>query len=200
MGWEAVGWQLKARAGSPWIPGIDPYPPPSREQGCCVVGSWEPGSRRGRGGKWGRGCGGAHIRRVYPPGSSNSPSRHSPSISPELAAGPSSGQPAGEDPQLGPQGPLPTHLLGIGVLKVPVPGLLTPRRVHSLGPASGAGGQDRGKEEISPGRPLSLGLAERVSLSRKGGSGSLQNTIRRGMRDGPQTPRAVPRGRRGRGR
>lgn len=58
----------------------------------------------------------------------------------------------------------------------------------------------RGKEEISPGRPLSLGLAERVSLSRKGGSGSLQNTIRRGMRGGPQTPRAVPRGRRGRGR
>lgn len=49
MGWEAVGWQLKARAGSPGIPGIDPYPPPSREQGCCAVGSWEPGPRAGEG-------------------------------------------------------------------------------------------------------------------------------------------------------
>lgn len=42
----------------------------------------------GGGASRGRGRGDAHIRRVYPPGSSNSPARHSPSASRALAARP----------------------------------------------------------------------------------------------------------------
>lgn len=50
-----------------------------------------PREREGRRWGWGRGRGGVHRGSVYPPGSSDSPSRHSPSTSQELAAGPSLG-------------------------------------------------------------------------------------------------------------
>ncbi|XP_037665997.1 collagen alpha-1(I) chain-like [Choloepus didactylus] len=57
----------------------------------------------------GGGRGSAHFRRVYPPGSTNSPARHSPSAPRALAAPPGPGRHEGRDPQSGPPGPLPAH-------------------------------------------------------------------------------------------
>lgn len=184
MGWEAVGWQLKARAGSPGIPGIDSYPPPSREQGCCAVGSWEPGPRAGEGPQVGEG-----VRRCAHPSRLStwqlqfawpSLTLHLPGaccgaqLRPTCGRGPpvgASGSPAHAPAgDWGPQGPRPRGCTA---------------SVQPLELVGRTGGRRRSPQG---GPPLSLGLAERVSVSRKGGSGSLQNTIRMGMRGGTQTP------------
>lgn len=126
---------------------------------------------------------------------------------PTLRRGAEPRQRAGEDPQLGPLGPLLTHLLGSGVLNDPSPRALAHKRAHTLRPASGTGGQDKGRGRPPQGGPSlsdwhrgSLHLFARVSWSGEGDSGSLPHTTRSGMRGGPPTPGVVPWGQRGRGR
>lgn len=98
----------------------------------------------------GEGRGGAHIGRVYPPGSSNSPARHSPSASRALAGGPSPGRHADGDPPLGAFGS-PAHTLARWQgPQGPLSWSSDTQEGAHLHPASGAGGQDPGE-----GAPLS---------------------------------------------
>lgn len=189
MGWEAVGWQQKARAGSPGIPGIDPYPPPGPEQGCCAVGSREPRPRAREGRQVGEG-----VRRCAHPSRLStwqlqfawpSLTLHLPGaccgaqLRPTCGRGPpvgASGSPAhAPAADWGPQGPR-SWTSGTQEGAQPWSSLWS----WWAGPGEGGA--------LPRAAPLSLGLAERVSLSRKWGSGSLQNTIRRGMRGGPPDP------------
>lgn len=114
------------RAGSSGSLGSTPSLPMAGSRG---AGWWEPaapGRGQGRGGGWGRGRVRAHIRRVYPPGSSNSPACHSPSASPALAARPSPGRHAGGDPHAAPRGTPPWPRPGAGSSRTPLAELWHP--------------------------------------------------------------------------
>lgn len=108
----------------------------------CELEHWmrrleRSGPGMGRGEVRGRGHGDEHIRRVYPPGSSNSRARHSSSASPMPVTGP---------PGLPPVFPAGGRVLGD-------PSLLAPREALTLHPASRARGRDRRSER--PGvRPI----------------------------------------------
>lgn len=95
----------------------------------------------------GEGRGDAHIRRVYPPGSSNSPARHSPSASWAPAAGLSLGRHAGPDPHVGPPRIIGRCTDGGGEpSRTPLSGARAPEecmRLHRVGKGGGAGGRGR---------------------------------------------------------
>lgn len=138
------------------------------------------GPGRGRGKVRGRGHGDEHIRRVYPPGSSNSRARHSSSASPM--------------PATGPPGLPPVFAAGGRVLGDPSPP--APREALTLHAASRARGRDRGSER--PGvRPIP-DRRQRGTLRRT--AAQTEGKASRADGDEGRSPGAGARGWRGRGR